>query len=86
MKESLKKLVRSRLTWAGHVERIGDEKLAKRADRCPESGEENEARKTEIATRDCIGRNLERVGEEWRKRAVDRRYWRLLIQNVVGQK
>ena len=29
VKESFKKkLVRSRLTWAGHVERMGDEKLA----------------------------------------------------------
>ena len=27
-----KKLVRSRLKWAGHVERMGDEKLTKRAD------------------------------------------------------
>ena len=26
------KLVRSRLNWAGHVERMGDEKLAKKAD------------------------------------------------------
>ena len=33
VKESFKKkLVRSRLTWAGHVERMGDEKLAKKAD------------------------------------------------------
>ena len=27
-----KKLVRSRLKWAGHVERMGDENLRKRAD------------------------------------------------------
>ena len=27
-----KKLVRSRLKWANHVERMGDEKLAKRSD------------------------------------------------------
>ena len=33
LKESFKKkLVMSRLTWAGHVERMGDEKMAKRAD------------------------------------------------------
>ena len=33
MKESFKKnLVTSRLTWVGHVERMGDEKLAKGAD------------------------------------------------------
>ena len=27
-----KKLVKSRSTWAGHVKRMGDEKLKKRAD------------------------------------------------------
>ena len=33
VKERFKnKLMRSRLTWAGDVERMGDEKLAKRAD------------------------------------------------------
>ena len=33
MKKTLKKkLVRNNLKWAGHVERMGDEKLAKRAD------------------------------------------------------
>ena len=43
----IKKLVRSRLTWAGHVERMGDGKLAE--GRCPESRGEKEVRKTEIA-------------------------------------
>ena len=33
MKEHFKKkLARSSLTWAGHAERMGDDKLAKRAD------------------------------------------------------
>ena len=33
MKESIKKkFVRNRLKWAGYVERMGDEQLAKRAD------------------------------------------------------
>ena len=52
VKDSFKKtLVRSRLKWAGHVERMGDEKLAKRL---PESGRkrneedrEHNGRKTE---------------------------------------
>ena len=48
VKESFKrKLVRRRLKWAGHVERIGDEKLAEI--RCLESGGKKEARKTENA-------------------------------------
>ena len=53
--------------------------------RCPESGWEKEARKSEIVTGD-IKRDIERVGEGWRKRAADRRSWRLLITNVVRQK
>jgi len=33
VKESFKKkIVRSMLKWAGHVERVGDEKLPKRSD------------------------------------------------------
>ena len=61
MKGSLKKkLATSR--WAGHVERMGDEKLGE--SRCPESGGEKEVRKTEIVMGDCIKRFVERVGEE----------------------
>ena len=62
MKESAKKkLVRS--TWDGHVEKMGDGKLAE--SRCPEGGGEMEAMKTEIAMGDCIKSDLQRVGEEW---------------------
>ena len=36
--------------------------------------------------RSCDGgllkRDIEREGEEWRKRATDRKNWRLLIENV----
>ena len=72
---------RSSLTWAGHVERMGDEKLAKGADAKKSVGEK-EARKTEITMRDCFESDLERVGEDWRKRATDRR--RLIIENIAG--
>ena len=41
------------LKWAGHVERMGDEKSGKES-RCPESGGENNVRKTEIAMGDYI--------------------------------
>ena len=39
-----------------------------------------EERKTEIAKGGYIKSDLERLGEEWRKRATDRRNWRLLIE------
>jgi len=44
-----------------------------------------EARKTENVT-DCVMRDLERVGGEWRTTAKDRRSWRLLIKNAVREK
>ena len=60
LKESSeKKLMRS--TRTGHVENMRTKKLAE--SRCPESGGETEARKTEIATGVCIKSDLERVGE-----------------------
>ena len=60
-----KKLVTSRFTWAGHVKRMEYEKLAKRADAKKVEGKE--ARKSELETWDCIKKEIERVGEEWRK-------------------
>ena len=63
---------------------MGEEKLAEV--RCPESGGGKKARKTEIAMGDCVGRDLERVGAEWRTGAADRRNWRLLMENVVRER
>ena len=75
MNESFKKtLMRSGLTWAGHLERMGDENCQRE--------EEREERKTEIAMGDWIKKDLEKVREEWRKRPTDRRNWRLLKKNV----
>ena len=52
----------------------------------PRQWRENEARMTGIAMGDCIKRDLERVGEEWRKGATDRRNWRMLTEHVVREK
>ena len=80
VKESFKKkLVRSRLKWARHVERMRDGKMAE--SRCPERGGKTEARKAE----DCVKRDLERVGGEWRTAAKDRS-WRLLIEAIVRER
>ena len=40
--------------------------------RSPDSGEEMETRTIEIAMRDCIKSDIERVGREWKK-LIDRR-------------
>ena len=67
--------MRSRLTWGGHVEIMGDKNWQTeqilRTWRGIMSGRP--------AMGDCIKNDLERVGEEWRQRATDRRIWRLLI-------
>ena len=46
-------------TWASHIE---EKQLAE--SRCPESGGEMEARKTEFAVGDCIKSDLKIVGEK----------------------
>ena len=67
VKESFKKkLVRSWLKWAGQVDRMGDEKLAKRADAQKVEGK---GRRGRPRREDCVKRDLERVGGEWRTTA-----------------
>ena len=57
VKEDLKKkLVTSTLTWVGHVERMGDEKLAKRADAQKVEGKRRRKRRN----CDAIKRYLEK--------------------------
>ena len=54
--------MRSRLNWAGHMERIGDENLAKRAEVQKVEGNGGEE------DRDCDGRSaLERYGKSGRR-------------------
>ena len=57
VKESVnKKLARTRwMTWAGHLERTGDENWQR--EQMPRKWREKEARKTEIAMCDCIKRD-----------------------------
>ena len=54
------KLMSSRLKWAGHVERMGDEHVAEI--RCPASGGKKEARKMRLRWKDCVRTDLHRVG------------------------
>ena len=57
------------------MERMGDEKVGKKADTHKVEGNGGE----ENRNSDCIKSDLERVEEEWRKAATDGRNWRLLI-------
>ena len=76
-----KKLVRIILKWARHVERMGDEKLAKRADAQKVEGNMRRGRLI-MGWEDCIKGDQERVGGEWRTTAKDGRA-RDLIHNIV---
>ena len=80
VKESFKKnLVMSRLKWVGHVERMGDEKLAKGADTQKVEGKMRQGR----LRANSITRDLERVGGEGRTTAKDRRSWNLVTENAT---
>ena len=54
-KSSKKKLMRS--TWGGHVEKLGDQKLAE--SRCPGSGGEMEVRNVMVCQCKCIERHMQ---------------------------
>ena len=85
VKESFKKkLGRSRLKLTGHLERMGDRKMVKRANAQKVEGKGRRGR-PRMRWEDCVKRELERVGEEWRTTAKDRRSWRLVKENVVRE-
>ena len=68
---------------AGHVERMGNEKLADI--RCPESGGDKEARKTRMRWKDCVRRDLERVGGQGRTTTADLGSWRPVIEDLMRE-
>ena len=71
MKESFRrKLVKSQLKWAGHVERMEGERLMKRADALRVEGRRRRGRQR-LRWEDCVKRDLVGVGGEWRMRVRD---------------
>ena len=69
----VERLVRSRLHWAGHVERMADDRLPKRAAELREQGRRRRGRKR-LRWEDCVERYVRKVGEEedWKKKTRDR--------------
>ena len=65
------RLVRSRLQWAGHVERMADDRLPKRAAELCEQGRRRR------------GRPRLRWEEDWKKKTRDRGGWKRLSDEAV---
>ena len=63
------RLVRSRLQWSGHVERMADDILPKRAAELLEQGRRRRGR-PRLRWEDCVKRDVRKAGEEedWKKK------------------
>ena len=73
VKENLRRnLARSRLKWAGHVERMEGERLTKRVDALRVEG------RRRLRWEDCVKGHLVGLAGEWRTRAKGNgdRWWR----------
>ena len=65
--------MRSRLQWAGHVERMADDRLPKRAAELRVEGRRRRGRPM-LRWEDCVMRDVGKAGEEgdWKKTTRDR--------------
>ena len=78
------RLVRSRLQWAGHVERMADDRLSERAAELREQGRRRRGR-PRLRWEDCVKRDVKKTGEEgdWKKKTGDRGGWRRIADEAV---
>ena len=78
------RLARSRLQWAGHVERMADNRLQKRAAELCEQGRRRRGRPS-LRWEDCVKRDVRKAGEEedWKKKTRDRGGWKRLSDEAV---
>ena len=78
------RLVRSRLQWTGHVERMADDRLPKRAAELREQGRRRR-RSPRLRWEDCVKRDVKKAGEEgyWKKKTGDRGGWKRLADEAV---
>ena len=78
------KVAGSRMKWSGHVQRMGEDRLSKRAWKAEEGGRRRRGR-PKLRWKDCVKRDLERAGTNSQKlktTAEDRRKWRTLTTKV----
>ena len=71
--------MRSRLQLAGHVERMADDRLHKRAPELHEQGRRRRGRSM-LRWEDCVKRDVRKAEEEedWKKKTRDRGGWKRL--------
>ena len=76
--------MRSRLQWAGHVERMADDRLPKRV---VELREEDRRRRVwpRLRWEDCDKRDVRKAGqgEDWKKKTRDRGVWKILSDEAL---
>ena len=72
------------ITVGGHVERMADERLPKRAAELREQGKRRRGR-PRLRWEDCVKIDVKKAGEEgdWKKKIRDRGGWKLLSDEAV---
>ena len=78
------RLDRSILQWAGHVERMADDRLSKTAAALPQQGRKRRGR-PRLIWEDCVKRDVRKSGEEedWKKKTRDRGGWKRLPDEAI---
>ena len=81
------RLVRSRLQWAGHVERMADDRLPKRAAELREQGRRRRGMPM-LRWEDRVKRDMKTAGgeEDWKKKTGDIGGWKGLSDEAVRQR
>ena len=78
------RLPRSRLSWAGHVGSMADDRVPKRAAELREEGRRRRGR-PRLIWMDCVKRDVRKAGEEedWKKKTRDRGGWKRVSDEAV---
>ena len=75
------KIVKSRMKWAGHMVRMKDDKLPKRAETKKQEGSRKLGR-PQLRWKDCVKRDLRKAEEEekWREKANNGDQWKQITK------
>ena len=78
------KIVNSRMKLAGHMVRMKDDKLPKRAQKKKQEGSRKRG-KPQLRWEDCVKRDVRKAEEEekWREKANNRDQWKQIMNVAV---